>query len=60
MTLEEYIPHWRLEVWETCFFRKFKPIVVFIVTKLQNNNMEKRGPLKEFFIGENSNFDLCI
>ncbi len=25
MTLEEYIHHWKLEVWETCFSCKFKP-----------------------------------
>jgi hypothetical protein len=34
--------------------------MVFVIAKLRSNNLEKRGPSKEFFIGENSNYDIYI
>jgi hypothetical protein len=60
MTLEEYIRNWRLEVWETFFFKSSSPRMVFIITKHGNNNLEERRPSKEFFIGVNLNLLFCI
>jgi hypothetical protein len=34
--------------------------MVFVTVKHGNNNLEERRPLKEFFIGVNSNPLLCI
>jgi hypothetical protein len=34
--------------------------MVFVITKPRNNNLEERRPSKEFFIGENSNYNFYI